>query len=303
MPYQDVFGYLPLDHSFLLSFASVTPLAELSNAVAWVEKYANKDGYLYPDIVHTRRSYDGGSTFEKVPKSERPGLLHQLPATHKLELLGHPDDQEAARYGLAGFLMHMLAFLYGYRCHFHDWWLDGRAPLKSTCDYHEPRLDDAIYCLETAAAAWSGWPDRQKTVALNSLFLKTRTYVYELEWERFQAEYQVFDALYALGRDLGYVAKVPHEERIPAVCRTYGIPIDQGRVDTIVRLRNDLLHEALWDKRMPGEARSQEAFYSSIWLDQLSRRVALAVVGVDGQYVRSAWWGLVVGRFVIQRTP
>ena len=301
MAYQDFFGYLPLERSLVLSFGSVEPLPELPGVVKWIEKYANIDGYFYADGIHTRRSHDGGKTFKRVPKSTRPALLHRLPATHKLELPTHPDDREAARYGIAGFVMHMAAFLYGRRCHFYDWWLDGRMSLKSTCDYHEPRLEDAIHCFETGAATWSSWPTRQKTVALNALFLKTRTHSRELEWERFQAEYQVFDALYAIGRDLGMVPRVPHAERIPAMCDQFGIPWDQSRVDTIVRLRNDLLHEALWDGRMPGEARGNEAFYSSFWLDHLTRRLALRLLGVRGTYPQSAWWRLVVGMFVIER--
>ena len=66
--------------------------------------------------------------------------------------------------------------------------------------------------------------------------------------------------------------------------------VDQSRVDTIVRLRNDVLHEALWDGRTPGEARSPASVAASMWLDGLSRRVTLALLGLSGQYVRSFWW-------------
>jgi len=299
MAYQDVFGYLPVEESFSFSFGSVSPVQEFRSAVDWVERHANINGYLYPDVEEPYRSYDR-KTYETIPKS-RPGLIHRVPVTHRMNLRAHSDDQQAARYGLAGFLMHMLAFVYGYRCHFYDWWLDGRVRLKSSCDYHEPRLDDVVYCLETAVAKWSGWPDRQRTVALNALFLKTRSQIYESEWERFQAEYQVFDALYAIARDVGIVAKVPHPRRIPAMCNQFGIPTDRSHVDIIVRLRNDLLHEALWDERTPGEARSEQSFYSSIWLDNLCRRLGLALLGVSGAYVQSSWWGLSMRLFSINR--
>jgi len=120
-----------------------------------------------------------------------------------------------------------------------------------------------------------------------------------LEWERFQAEYQVFDALYSIARDVGIVSRVPHVERIPAMCASFGLPMEATCVATIVRLRNDLLHEALWAGRMPGEARGNEAFHSSFWLDHLSSRLTLALLGINGPYVQSPWWGIISGMFRI----
>lgn len=290
MAYEDSFGYLPLQHSFSLTCGSITPLPSFQSAVESVETDANVDGYLYPYLVHRARSNDNGNTWEKIPKSERPALLRRLPATHRIELPDLPDDQETARYGLAGFIVHFLGFLYGRRFQFHDWWVDGRVALNRSSDHSEPREDDAAYSIDRGIATWSSWPERQRIVALNVLFLKSRAHVYELEWERFQAEYQIFDALYAIARKLKLVTKVAHRDRIPAMCQAFGIPTDQSRVDTIVRLRNDVIHEALWDGRMPGEARSPSSFSASLWLDGLSRRVTIALLGMNGEYVRSFWW-------------
>jgi hypothetical protein len=292
MAYQDLFGFLPVHETLSLSFGSVTPLPDYQAAAAWVTANAHRDGHLYPPQVHQVRKTGDDAITEKIPLSERCALLHRLPASHRLELPSHPDDAESARYGLAGFVMHMAGFLYGHRCHFHDWWLDGRVSIKSRCDYSEPNLREAIYCMEQAAKTWTGWPNRQRTVGLNLLFLKMRTHIYELEWERLQAEYQVFDGIYAVARDTGLLGKVSHRERIRAVCSLFGVPVDTGRVDTIVTLRNDLLHEALWDGGMPGAARRSAPFYASIWLDHLSRRLILALLGIQAKYIQSVWWAL-----------
>ena len=285
MTFRDCFGYLPLENSLSLTCGSITPLPELQAVVARAEKHANSEGYLYPDPLHP------------------PAPLHQLPPTHRIELPSHPDDQEKARYGLAGFLMHMLGFLYGRRCQFHGWWFDGRVSVRNTSDHSEPRVDDAVYCLEQAASTWSSWPDRQKTIMVNALFLKMRTRVYELEWERFQAEYQVLDALYSIARDLGRVGKVSHKEIIPTVCHELGlgIPSDKSQVNLIVALRNDLIHEALWDGGMPGKVGNMRAYYSSIWLDHLSRRLLLALLGIRAKYLRSDWWTIGHWAFSVER--
>ena len=303
MTYQDSFGYLPVLHSFSLSCGSVTPLPVIRNAVETVEADANVDGYLYPPLLRRVTSHDRGKTWEEIPGSKRPALLHRLPATHTIELPHHAENQKVARFGLAGFIVHFLGFLCGRRLQFHDWWVDGRVALKSASDHSEPSADDAVFLLESAIPTWSAWKERQRLVALNALFLKSRTHVYELEWERFQAEYQVFDALYAVARDVGHVSEEKHRDRIPAVCKAFGIPHDPSRVDTIVRLRNDLLHEALWDGRMPGAAARPAAFYASIWLDRLSRRLTFALLGMRGQYLRGHWWSLSHSELSIEGSP
>lgn len=292
MPYEDFFGYFPrrdrLD--FLLAF--VEPLPDVDAAEHWMEKYGNVDGYLYPDQTHTRRSLEGGTIWHKVPKSYRPTLLHRLPASHRVVIDNQPANVHQARYGLAGFLIHFLGFLQGFRLHFYDWWIDGRVPLKSTADYHAPRSTEVVRCVDAAVDTWNSLSQRQKMVILNALFLHSRTPMHAFEWERFQAEYQVFDAIYAVARDTGRVPRVPHKKRIEAMCQSFSIPADNARTAIIVRLRNDLQHEALWDGRMPGEARSEDSFYASLWLSKFTRRAALALLGIHGPYVRSSWWGL-----------
>jgi hypothetical protein len=132
-------------------------------------------------------------------------------------------------------------------------------------------------------------------VAINCLFLHTHTCVHELEWERFQAEYQVFDAVFALARDTHAISRtgvVSHGARLEHLCSEFGIPFDAPKARSMVTLRNDLLHEALWDGRMPGEARSMESAYASYWLHSLSRRALFACLGLRGGYAETAWWGM-----------
>jgi hypothetical protein len=116
-----------------------------------------------------------------------------------------------------------------------------------------------------------------------------------MEWERFQAAYQVADAIFALGRRLGRYPKsvgATHIRRIPDFCTHFGMQSDDEIVESVVRLRNDLLHEALWDGTMPGHAHSDTSFRATLWLEHFSRRAFLRICGFDGSYVRSPWWGM-----------
>jgi hypothetical protein len=283
--YTDQFGYLPIDCTLEFAGGLVAPMPDFKKARQDVSNRTQSDGYIYPPIVCTRTKKPGWKRWKKVPYSERQQLLHRLPSTHYLELYDTFRDQEEARYSVAGFVMHFLGFLYGHRCHFHDWWVDGRVLIKGDIDYSPPRPEKAQEILNHASQTWHNFRERQRQVAINvlALPLHARTPFYEMEWERFASEYQLLDAVCWLagGRD----------KAMRRLCQRFKIAVDTQKIDRLIRLRNDLLHQVLWDNRMPGEARSESSFYASYWLHKLTRRAMLGVLGFQGQYIRTPWWG------------
>lgn len=297
--YTDHFYYLPVPDHLEFEDGLIEPVPNLDQITAAVAKWTHPDGHVYPRMQKTMRQKPGWKRPRKVPQSERPGLLHQLPTTHSLHLANPVLNQEQARYGPAGFLIHFLGFLYGFQCQFHDWWMDGRVSVRTGADHPPPTASRAGNIITRALRTWHSFAPRQRLVATNLLYLHSRTVVYEMEWECFQAEYQVLDAVFALARDTGQIPprpRIPHDQRIAALCNRFGIPLDGGILQTVVRLRNELLHEVLWDGRMPGEARSPESLLASEWVHRLVRRATFAALGLHGTYIRTPWWGF--GTFV-----
>lgn len=107
-----------------------------------------------------------------------------------------------------------------------------------------------------------------------------------------------------LARDLNLIhsrARINHEERIVLMCEVFAVPLNKEYVETITRLRRELIHEALWDGTMPGHARSFESLYSPFWLNKLTRRLVFGLLGFEGGYISSVWWKL--GQFSFDLTP
>ena len=290
--YTDEFGYIPVEERIEWTGGSIEPAPSFAEAVSWMEQEANRDGYLYPPIVHTR-SLDVDGSSSKVPNSERPALLHRLPPTHLVNL-DADGDEHSLRRGLAGFVVHFTGFLYGYRCQFFDWWVDGRVPLRPHNDYISLRPSDATLCLTRAVETWLSWSERDRMVANNVLFLHGRTTCYEWDWERFQAEYQVLDGAFSLVKTRFSRKQIPHKERIKVLCAEFGLLMDEERIDRIVRMRNELIHEALWGGASPLEAQGEPL--APVWLHNFNARLLLAIFGIRAQYTASAWWKL--GRHV-----
>jgi len=293
--YTDCFGYVPVRDTVDFEAGTFEPLPQFDEVCETVAQWVHPDGHVYLPAEHTRTQKPHWKRSRKVPQSERPARQQRLPATHSVIVAEEYDDEQAARYGAVGFLVHLFGLLYGFQCQFHDWWINGRFSLKGRIDHGKPRPKAAGEIVSRALEIWRSFPQRQRLVAINALYLHSRSEAYQVEWERFQAEYQVFDAVFALAKGVGHfrgTGRIPHARRIRAICDRFGIRCDDDKMHDIVRLRNDLLHEALWDRRMPGEARSDTSFRASYWLHSLARRALFATLGLDGEYIRSAWWGM-----------
>ena len=280
--YSDKFGYLPFPFTLQFSGGRVTALPNLSKAIRIMEKRMHPNLYIYP--------------IAKQKRSRRPGSFHRLPSTHTVELEKAFASQEQARYEDAGFVMHLLGFLYGHRCHFHGWWVDGKVLFPEEIDHSFPTAQQAENIISRSLQTWQAFGDRQRAAAINVLLLHTRTQVYDLQYERFSCEYQLFDAVYALAHPKED-GQAPHGKRIRSLCKDFEIPFEEELTKKIVDLRNDLLHEAIWDARMPGEARSDFSFYASLHLHKLTKRAILALLGLKGSYIKSSWSTLRTHRF------
>lgn len=294
MVYIDNFGYLPVEEKIEWQEGQIEPPSHFHNARAWMDKFANRDGYLYPPLIHTRTLHRDGKS-SKVPNSGRPALLHQLPATHVMRL--DPMKEADPRSGIAGFLMHFAGFLYGHRCQFVDWWVDGRIPLRAQTDRHV-RPADATLCFTRAIEKWKAWTQRERILATNALYLHCRTPCYEWPWERFQAEYQIIDCLFALAKPTISSKAISHSGRIEALCKEFGLAFKPNLVKQIVAARNELIHEALWGGANPLESKGE--YPLPLIVHNLTSRLLLAIVGVGGSYIGSAWWGMGSAYFIAE---
>src|SRR5207249_1122143 len=113
----------------------------------------------------------------------------------------------------------------------------------------------------------------------NVLFMHSRVPSYEWDWERFTMEYMVFDGCWKLARLRYHVKDLPHSDRIKTICQRFSIPCDNDLVRRIVTLRNNLLHETLWDGSQPCTAASVDACQQPDNLRRLNQRVIPALLG------------------------
>ena len=100
----------------------------------------------------------------------------------------------------------------------------------------------------------------------------------------------VLDGCYRISAALNHVGqRVRHEERIQFLCSRYQLNKEVKNIKAIVKLRNDLFHETLWDGSQPCGGGSSSAWYQVSNLRRFNHRLIAAMVGYDAPYIRTTW--------------
>jgi len=285
----DRIGFLNVASSFEFEGGHLALSPNFVESKSRVDRYTNVDGFVYPPMVYKLKINPNTGKGRRIPRTERPKLLHQLPPSHDLSIDGTTDLIEV-RKSLAGFVMHCFAFLFGTRLQFHDWWLDGRIPMQSTVNI-SPTKAQAENFVSKAIHTWNErLDDQSRRLASNILFMFSRAASPEWDWEHFLFEYIVFDASYKLAELVGDCHANSHAERFDAVIRQYGLKDNQDLIKGIVDLRNNLFHEALWDQGQPMTAQSSEAYFASHHLRRFNHRLISAILAGPSKYSASGWW-------------
>jgi len=297
---RDYFGFLPYRWTIEFDGGKVSPIPGFEEHAVWVDKYTNEDGFLYPPIEQ-RVEVDPITMkpLQYIPKTEKPAHLHKILPSHEL-CLYQSGTEEDVRKGSGSFIIHLLAYLFGVRLQFYDWWLDGRLPIKERARTHSIRFTEktAEEFLSHCYKTWRNWNEKEQSLITNLLFMHTRSPSYGWDWERFTIEYMVFDGCRRLAESLNLIQRKQRKKKRPrntgelikTLCDSFSIPCDDDLACKIVSLRNELFHRTLWDGSQPCTAVSSLAFMSHLHLRQLNQRLFPALFGYKTHYVQTKWW-------------
>ena len=262
-----------------------------SNPIDPARDWRDEQRIIFPPVIHsgvrTRRG------FLDVPNSDRPATIFRVPATHAIRLDRFSGAPTEAREADTGFLIRAFAFLFDSAAQFHSWWFD--APISFGAYNLDPTEEVAAEFLSKAYRTWLRWDVEQQQAMIAVLKMFARAPGYQWYWEQFAWEYTVTDACYKLAKkEIDHSLPFPgfHKQRLPLLIRSLGLsltPEEQGWIDTIVPLRNTLIHEARWAGHLPSSKTSQRAVQTPLVLHQLNQRLIVALLGFECEFVRTPW--------------
>lgn len=265
----DKFGFMPERWSLFFDEYEIIPVDDYDEVKKCIDEYTNKDGFYYPPLVHT----------------ERPEHLYKLSPSHVIKIKRTIEPLEQLRKGPTGFIIHLLAYLFGRRFQFYDWWFDGRIPMRNHHNvlFTEKDMQDFV---QHSFSKWKTWRPNKQKLFTNLLFMHSRAISYEWDWERFMVEYMVLDGCwnFRYGK-----ANYSHSDRLKKILSDLGMQIYEDKIKRIVKLRNDLFHETLWDKGQPCSAAGDEAFTSYYDMMRINQRLFVALLEYSTNYIYTDW--------------
>ena len=289
----DKFGFLFFDDQLSFHGFLIKPVDNYKDVAKEVEEYVNQDGFIYPPMSHKiKLEAISGRVVEEITKTYRPAVFYQLPASHEI-ILKNSKNKNITREGLLGLILHSLAYMFGTRLQFHDWWFDSRIPVKvTTHNINFFDKNDLEHFLDHTLNKWKSWDSKNQKLFITILYMLSKSACYEWDWERFAIEYMIVDACFRLSQDLGLLQsrrRIRHRERIKKLCEAFDIPHDEAYINDIVDIRNNLFHEITWGDGLPGRAGSSKTYKMGDDLRRLNQRLILAILEYKTNYIHTDW--------------
>ena len=100
------FGFLPVPWSISCESFSITPLPDYADMSQCLGSHVHSDGFLYPPAQRDLADPLTSDARLEIPRSERPGFMHFLPASHELQFANNPMRDPHRRSG--AFVIHLL---------------------------------------------------------------------------------------------------------------------------------------------------------------------------------------------------
>lgn len=291
MIYTDKITYLPYETPIKFKQGEICTVNNYDEVCEYVRCKANEDGFYYrpmTEIVMRREEIIEGQLkyFETpVSNTKRPARLFRLPATHEIKI-NNPNVITDIRKGDGQFIIYLTAFMFGVRIQFHEWRFDGKVPVRKNTDFFTYHAD-IENVIGNAYEIWLQCSDQHRKFLINLLYMQQKIQSYEWDWERFFISYMVLDSCYKFFREKYGMEKCSHRDRIEKMLSYCDMKFDKDRVGRIVELRNNLIHESLWNNEQPGEGCGHQ---QELDIFRINCRLILAMFGYRGEYVESPWW-------------
>jgi hypothetical protein len=326
------FGFLPKPWCFETPEIAIEPLPGYEELHAYLLE-RQVFGYLYPCTSHLSRLTPEHPDGEKIEATTHTAAVWCPPASH-IMVLKHPLGKDCWQNEGSAVLQFM-ALLAGTRLQFEDIGLDGRVRIDGNGGISLQEWDRGIIVqlaldyFKQLKALKNGKTKLSSTTRkltwITSLYLFCMGESAVFDWQQLQLEFMALDGVWAQSglKLLSSTHKHKHRfrsmhfSRIRTLAAEYKLSFDfVGRLDQkgqrwpseafiaseIVGLRNNLIHQCLWDNRQPGfAAKSSLAIYSPFYLRDFLERLFIAVVAGPNDFSKSPWTRLTSSLLILPK--
>ena len=251
---EDQFGFLPIHESWAIGEFVISPVADHKEIVRAIHDDSEmRSGFYYTRMAHWHTEDPRTGESERRPQSRNVPHLFRMYPTHSLRRRnGEPLGETQVFREQRGFsLITLLAYLHRCRGQFHDWFFDGRVPVKSQRRYGMiPREFEPLASQMWESLLALSSELRERLVA--AMYTVSRARSYEWHWERFLFAYIALEAIHKTLQDHGKLAMVhtnrQWEHRYEQWVQSgllWSDEASKSKFQEMSELRNEIVHEAM----------------------------------------------------------
>lgn len=230
----------------------------------------------------------------------------RLPSTHRLKYIGTSRDERLGN-ALARFIVLFLGVLHGARLEFSNWYIEEE---RIALPWPFVLLNESgvlAKLLDNLTVKFDDFSESERDSVSSALLLHLRAPSYFNNWESFSWQYTVFDTFWRLSEKQITAAQthrvskwlrmicrrqprhIPHAKRFKIFGEYYQMAVDKKKFDEWGKLRNSLIHQAVWSGKNIQEVEQQVAVTASEQLRNYCTLAILAALDIPTPCVNLRW--------------
>lgn len=271
------FGFYLNKKRYLTDNIEIKPLWDIDESLSWFYNEARVcKGWLYPED----QSCDQNSQ-EKINNKHCtvPVKWFSLEPTHSITI--YPYDSEKLK-----FLILCLGFINGIYLTPAGYYFLEKVPYKQgVLTDVVPTKGDIEKGLTICSNFYDRNPEQRKGIfSVLHWFLNAQSYAFP--WDRFDAQYKVLDGLYKISR----LNSPNHASRAIALAEKFNVITPDwakinGKSSKLSKLRNDLVHEAIYAGQPIGYNHPDENY--DLYFRRFNAKLIAATLGFQSYYIQS----------------
>ena len=284
------FGFLSEPTSANFGAWRIEPLDDFGRTLEEWNQLSDPQGWVLPPIIEqvkVKRISKGVDVEDIVPNTRRSADSWRVPPSHSLIFEGgEPPAQDPTKPGEPYFIVQCLGAIRGCELQLSNWWVSGKKRLRPQ-SFLLPVGDALNHCLSMAYAWYDKQDDHCRRVVSSSLFIHSHSESYEFDWERFLWQYTAFEGCFHLAKKVHRMKGVGN--RFQVFADYFCLQSEPEQFKLFSRIRNELVHEAMWGNQVPGFGGDGQPWNQTIYLSNFTTLSLLAVMGVETPSLHVNW--------------
>lgn len=289
---ETLVSYLPKRITISNEVFSLNPLSDFDETIEEVmSTFHIENDFCFPKSVKIkyRNEVENGNLVEKeVSRSPsfQPEIFKFYP-THTFHL-NSKNDSALNKFDQnpSFFILQIIAYITGFRVVPHDFWFDGKIPIKPT---NNVLCTDLSPIVDKAFKTWESLEPNARNELSAIFYFYNRSPSYHWRFEKFSHDFMIFDSALKFYKSNISDFQVCKGKKYYNFLDHLNISYKEDILKILIDSRNDLFHQFKWGEGAPGLFADGQLIGSAITFRRMLHAVLGKLINLEGKYFNNDW--------------